>query len=137
MKFTFAALFLGATALVTNAEYFDDPVVQWSYQIGGSGALGGRSFRNTNGIVPSFDQSSVFATADDGSLHILKPNNLEASIVVEPPTAEGAYAEGRSSVAISETDGVFNFAVYAVVVTPVTSSTEEGVQIFVRDEIKR
>jgi hypothetical protein len=137
MKCIIAAILLGATALVTNAEHFDGPVVQWTYQIGGSGALGGRSFRKNNGIVSSFDQSSVFATADDGSLHILKPSNLDASIVVEPPTAEGTYAEGRSSVVISERDGVINFAVYAVVLTPVTRSTEEGVQFFVREEIKR
>lgn len=73
------------------------------------------------------DQSTVFATADDGSLHIIKPaDSSSSSVVVKAPVVEGSYAEGRSSVTLSETvDGVLQFAVYAVVLTPVTSSAAD------------
>lgn len=122
MRFTAGLLLLLLSSVsIIHGEFLATPEVKWSYQIPGSGTLSGRGLRKGNGVVSSGD--SVFCTADDGSLHVIKPDDLEASVVVEPPIVPGASAECRSGVAIQEKDGVFQFAVYAVTFIPTSEDT--------------
>lgn len=135
-KYITASLLLFAAALV-EANYLNAPVVQWTYQIPGAGTLSGRGLRRHNSVTPSLGGSSVFATADDGSLHIIKPENLDTSVVVDPPAEEGAYTECRSGVSVSETNGNVNFVVYAVILTPVITSQDAANQDLSPNEVKR
>jgi hypothetical protein len=104
---------------VVQTAFLEEPFVKWTYQIPGSGSIGSRGFRKGNAIVISRDESRLFATADDGSLHIINPDNGPEgeALVYQPESVAGAYTECRSGVALSESTGTI-FAVYAVVDTP-------------------
>ena len=121
------ALFLLSLAFV-DAQYLSEPAVRWTYQLPGSGTLSDRGVRRNNAVVLSYDGSTVFVTADDGSLHIIKPENLANSIVVDAPSEQNAYTECRSGVAISETGGTVNFAVYAAILTQNASTQDSSTQ---------
>jgi hypothetical protein len=109
-----------------NGDYLSGPTVDWTYQLPDSGTLGGRGVRRHNGVASSYSGSSVFVTTDDGSLHIIKPADFSTSIVVSAPVENDAFTECRSGVAVSETNGLVNFVVYAVILSPRTNSTDDA-----------
>lgn len=131
-----AVLLLLAIALA-DAAYLSDPVVEWTYQLPGSGNLSDLGVRRNNAVVPSYDGSVVFVTADDGSLHIIRPDNLSTSIVVDAPSEQDAYTECRSGVVVSETDGSVNFAVYAVILTQSSSTQSSSNQTYYSTDAMR
>lgn len=129
-------LFLLSIALA-GAAFLSDPVVEWTYQLPGSGNLSDRGVRRNNAVVPSYDGSTVFVTADDGSLHIIKPDDLSTSIVVDAPTKQDANTECRSGVVVSETEGSVNFVVYAVILTRSASTQDSSNQTYYSTEAAR
>jgi hypothetical protein len=105
---------------IVRSEFLSEPSLEWTYQLPGSGSLSGRGVRKNNAVVVSYDGLSVFVTADDGTLHILKPSDLSSSIVVDVPISSGNRStECRSGISISETfNKQVNFVVYAVTMLP-------------------
>jgi hypothetical protein len=113
----FASLIFSCFFLyIARSEYLLEPSLEWTYQLPGSGSLSGRGVRKDNAVVVSYDGSSVFVTADDGTLHIVKPSDLSSSIVVDVPiNTSNSSTECRSGISISETSSrQVNFVVYAV-----------------------
>lgn len=103
-------LLAGCTSI--QANLLAQPSIKWSFQIAGSGALGGRAFRKGNSVTYHDDTRTIFATADDGTLHILKP---AVSFLFSPPLITPfASTEGRSGVVVSPA----GFVVYAVIYSP-------------------
>lgn len=120
-----------------NGDYLSGPTVDWTYQLPNSGTLGGRGVRRHNGVVSSYSGSSVFVTADDGSLHIIKPDDFSTSIVVDAPAEKDTFTECRSGVAVSETNGKINFVVYAVGFSPLTNGTNASNGTASQNDVKR
>ena len=122
------SMFITASLLLclasVNGNYLSGPTVDWTYQLPNSGTLSGRGVRRHNGVTSSYSGSSVFVTADDGSLHIIKPGDFSTSIVVDAPSEADTFTECRSGVAVSETNGTVNFVVYAVSLSPLTNATD-------------
>ena len=131
-----APLLLLSVVVFADAQYLSSPAVGWTYQLPGSGTLSGRGVRRSNAVVSSYDGSTVFVTADDGSLHIIKPADLSTSVVVDAPSEQSTYTECRSGVALSETDGSVNFAVYAAILTQ-RSSTNSSNQTYFSTQATR
>lgn len=119
-------LFLTVAVLlrISAAYFLETPSVRWTYQLPGSGTLSGRGLRRHNEVLVSKDGSTIFATADDGSLHFIYPDNLRGSFVFEPEIVRGTYTECRSGVSFVEENGELKYVVYAVTDIPV----EAGVQ---------
>jgi hypothetical protein len=84
-----------------QASFLDSPSQEWSYQ-----APTG-TFGKDNAVVAT--DSLVYATTSDGSLHIVRPDALNNSIVVKAPVKEGFTTVCRSGVSVGP-----SFAVYAV-----------------------
>lgn len=131
---TYTTLFLGTLALcqlwVCQGNFFDEPSLKWTYNLPGSGTLAGRGLRSGNEVLASPDGSILFATADDGSLHIIDANQPRDSVVFEPTQIAGTYTECRSGVALvlDPTTQDVQYAVYAVIDVPVKAGVlYEGV----------
>jgi hypothetical protein len=104
-------LIAGCTSAI-QASLLAQPTIKWSFQIDGSGYLGGPAFRKGNSITYHDETRTIFATADDGTLHIFKPT---VAFLFKPPLISPfASIEGRSGVVISPA----GFAVYAVIYSP-------------------
>lgn len=110
-KTNFAVLLLLSSCMSVHGSFLEQPQMSWTFQIPGSGTLGGRSFRKGNSITIQDDTDTVYATADDGSLHII---GLGKSLLFEAPQVSSTFTECRSGVSFHP-DG---FAVYAVIDTP-------------------
>lgn len=96
-----------------NAEYLDEPVALWSYQLPGSGTLAGPGLRRKNAVVATEEQ--LFVTTDVGDLYMLPLAEGAKEKRVKPPSVSGASTECHSGVSISyRNNGEVNFAVYAV-----------------------
>ena len=115
VRANFTALLLFSSCLSAQGSLLEQPQMSWTFQIPGSGTLGGRSFRKGNSVSIHDETSTVFATSDDGSLHII---GLEISFLFEAPQVFSTFTECRSGVAFHP-DG---FAVYAVIDTPLGTS---------------
>jgi len=98
-------------SVVVHASFLAQPKLIWTYLIPGSGQLGGPSFRKGNSVSFYDDTNAVYATSDDGSLHIIYP---EESFVFQPPAVASSFTECRSGVAFSPS----GIAVYAVIDVP-------------------
>lgn len=60
---------------------------------------------------------------DDGTLHILDSTNPKKSAkVVEPPKLVGYFVESRSSVSLFENKNGVQYAVYAVIYSPISEN---------------
>mmetsp|Transcript_17234 Transcript_17234/g.36013 ORF Transcript_17234/g.36013 Transcript_17234/m.36013 type:complete len:1430 (-) Transcript_17234:1765-6054(-) len=83
------ALFVLALAqratLHVRAELFSAPILKWSLQLEGSGRLSGRGLREGNAIVAHRDGTRIVATADDGSLHVIRTTNPIKTLGVHVP----------------------------------------------------
>lgn len=121
-----------------NADLLDTPNLQWSFSLEGSddngSALGGRSLRRGNAIIPWRGGDKLFVTADDGSLHILDTSGETptTSSVFEPTPVARTFTECRSGVVVigdevnhKAADAPSAYLVYAVIDTPWASSTTE------------
>mgnify|MGYP005847354767 CR=1 FL=1 len=101
-------------------SFLEEPSVRWTYRLPGSGTLSGRGLRKHNEVLASPDGSTVFVTADDGSLHFIHPENLQSSFVFEPDSVRGAFTESRSGVTLVEkNNGELDYVVYAVADIPI------------------
>jgi len=122
---------LAAALSSVNANFLAEPNVQWTYRLPGSGTLSGRGLRTGNEVlvVPNNinsndkDDNTVFVTADDGSLHIIYPDNLRESTVFEPTGITGTYTECRSGVTpvYDPEYGNLEYVVYAILDVPVST----------------
>lgn len=88
-----------------------------------SNLLGGRNiidggFRKGSALVLSKDQRDLWMTDGAGSLHVIRLLEGYAHLVFKPTSLPNRIVESRSSVALYEA-GPSNFAVYAVLDTPV------------------
>jgi hypothetical protein len=110
---------------IVIAQLLPEPNVRWTHTLG-KGTSIGRGLRKGNAVVAHKDGQMVFATADDGSLHILRAESVEGSIslddsiVFEPPAVEGKYIICRSGVVSVDEDEEAEkpeYLVYAVIDT--------------------
>ena len=108
---------------IVIAQLLPEPNVRWTHMLG-TGTSIGRGLRKGNAVVAHKDGQMVFATADDGSLHILRTElvdgsiSLDNSIVFEPPVVEGKYTTCRSGVVLVDEDEEAakpEYLVYAVI----------------------
>jgi len=101
---------------MVKSKYLAEPDVLWSYQLPGSGSLAGPGLRKGNAIVAM--EKYLFATTDEGSLHIISLFDNE-KIHIKGPVLQGTFAECHSGVSISkDNNGDMNYLVYAVQFTP-------------------
>ena len=131
----------GALALV-------EPAVLWNGFIPGGGTISGPGFRDGNGVVLSQDGSSLWATDDEGSLHIWYTSSdegkeggggrdsVDADVTFRPSEEWHKAIECRSAPSLFEPSdddggggggggGGVEYAVYAVIDMPVgVNSTE-------------
>lgn len=117
----FIVLLLSVT--VSASSFLPEPYVKWTYSLPVSGEVGSRGLRKNNAVAVSKYGALLFATADDGSLHIIVPE-LGTGEVYEPKELPGTFTECRSGVAIFETEDEL-FAVYAVVDIPITADEND------------
>ncbi len=75
-------------------------------------------FRKGNALVLSKNQRDLWMTDGRGSLHVVRLREGNAHLVFEPTSLPNRTVESRSSVALYE-GSPSNFAVYAVIDTPV------------------
>lgn len=105
---------------VCHCEFLERPSAQWTYRVPGGGTLAGRGFRAGNEIAVSPDGTTLFATADDGSLHFVAIADLRDSLVFQPEAIAGTFTECRSGVTmIYDDDNALAYLVYAVMDVPV------------------
>jgi hypothetical protein len=122
------------TQQVAFANLLSEPNLRWKFTLeGASKGLFGRNLRKGNAVVADpKDGSTLFVTADDGSLHIVKGDGGETqltSTVFEPIAVSGRYTECRSGVTIVEEQNeneddttTTTYLVYAVVDIPVATN---------------
>jgi len=84
---------------MVKSKYLAEPDVLWSYQLPGSGSLAGPGLRKGNAIVAM--EKYLFATTDEGSLHIISLFDNE-KIHIKGPVLQGTFAECHSGVSISK-----------------------------------
>lgn len=108
---------------IVMAQLLPEPNVRWTHTLGAGTSIG-RGLRKGNAVVAHAAGQLVFATADDGSLHIMQTQSidgsitLENSIAFEPPAVEGKYTTCRSGVVSVEEDEEAEkpeYLVYAVI----------------------
>jgi hypothetical protein len=105
---------------VCHCEFLEKPSLEWTYRVPGGGTLAGRGFRSGNEIAVSPDGTTLFATADDGSLHFVTLSDLRDSLVFQPEAIAGTFTECRSGVTlIYDDDNALAYLVYAVMDVPV------------------
>lgn len=123
-------LFLSTCSNTCHATNFlEEPSVQWTYRLPGSGTLSGRGLRSGNEVLASPNGDTVFVTADDGSLHLIATNNRDNSIIFEPDPVAGTFTECRSGVTLvydPNTPNQVNYVVYAVIDVPVSAGVLYG-----------
>jgi hypothetical protein len=78
------------------------PNVRWTFQLEGSSVkIPDRGLRQGNAVVVHPDGSKLIATADDGSLHILRTGtSIETLAVFEPEPVDGRFVKCRSGATI-------------------------------------
>jgi hypothetical protein len=110
---------------IVIAQLLPEPSVRWSHTLGTETSIG-RGLRKGNAVVAHKDGQMVFATADDGSLHILRPESFDGSINLdnyisfEPPAVQGKSTVCRSGVVSVDKDEEAEkpeYLVYAVIDT--------------------
>jgi hypothetical protein len=106
--------------LLSHGEFLEKPSLQWTYRVPGGGTLAGPGFRGGNEIAVSPDGTTLFATADDGSLHFVTISDLRDSRVFQPEVLTGTFTECRSGVTmIYDDDNALAYLVYVVMDVPV------------------
>lgn len=116
-----AFLAFAFTSSVAQASFLETPNVQWTHQLPGSGTLSGRGIRQGNEVLASDDDTTLFVTADDGTLHMINTDNPDSTITYEPEIPSGTYTESSTGVTLvhDPKTGDVDYAVYAVADVPV------------------
>jgi len=114
-------------ASCVGAEYLNQAQREWMFSIPGGGSIAGVGFRKGNAIVVSKNGKSLYATSDDGNLHII---NLAADpptiITFEPDVVAGTTIDGRLGVTLHEEEEGDTYAIYAILDVPNTSTDGGG-----------
>ena len=106
-------------AAAANANFLAEPQVQWSFTLPLSDQGETRGLRKGNAVVASQDDTLLFITSEDGSLHILRTQDgLPAADVYEPYTAQNTITYCTSGVALAEDQSEVQYALYAVIDEP-------------------
>lgn len=109
---------------IVIAQLLPEPNVRWTHTLGDGTSSIGRGLRKGNAVVAHKDGQMLFATADDGSLHIMRTEsvdgsiNSDTSIVFDPPAVEGKDTVCRSGVVSVDEDKLAEkpeYLVYAVI----------------------
>ncbi|CAB9516156.1 expressed unknown protein [Seminavis robusta] len=112
---------LALLPLTCQGRFLEQPTVRWTFRVPGSGSLSGRGFRSGNQVVASPDGKTLFATADDGTLHLIDTEDLRNSQVFDPETIAGTFTECRSGVTLKydANNKELAYVVYSVIDVPV------------------
>lgn len=97
-----------------HGQRLANPTFLWKLNLDDSQT---RSLQKGNAVVASQDGEHIFATAADGSLHIINSKNAAQPIttVFEPPKVDGTISECSSGVAVVNDGAVNSYLVYAVI----------------------
>ena len=109
-------LFLCLNIVFCQSDSSTIPATFWEYQLKGSGSISGAIVRRENGLVASQDETSLWITMDDGSLHIITelfPKTIKEKIYM-PTSLANRYIESRSNVQLYEHKGKVLYGVYAI-----------------------
>jgi len=108
------ALWLLWLCTYCHAQLLPQPRFLWSINLDDTNKS--HSLKKGNGVVASQDGDHIFATASNGSLHIVSRSNLSPleTIIFRPPTATGTSECSSKPVLVF--DGTSNaYAIYSVV----------------------
>jgi hypothetical protein len=120
-----AKLLLCMSLILCQSDSVLIPSLMWEYALEGTDSMGGVGVSSGNGVVASQDESSLWITMSDGSMHIL--TNLLPKMIVErvyiPTSFTGRTIECRSNVRLHEKDGKVVYGVYSVLDVGSTTSS--------------
>lgn len=112
-----AAFLFVLTIAFSECTFLGTPKLKWMYQLSESGQIGGRGLKQGNAVQIS--GSTLYVSADDGSLHLIDTESLDKTSVFVPEKITGAFTECRSGISFSSSieDEAVQFIVYAVIDT--------------------
>ncbi len=106
-------------------SYFATPKLRWSIQLSRAGP-GLAQLGPGNAVTISPDGGLIYVTLNDGSLEIRKASNGDLVKTITPPANALNWAITSSSgVAFGTLQGIGGFAVYAIIDTPPTGTSED------------
>jgi hypothetical protein len=97
-----------------HGQLLASPGFLWKFNLDDSKP---RTLQKGNAVVASQDGDHIFATASDGSLHIINRKNIDPPIttVFEPPAIDGTVSECYSGVSVVNDGTETSYLVYAVI----------------------